>query len=422
MPTFTFEAIDNDNQKVNGEVEASSKQAAINKVHDMGYVPTDISMEESSSPQAEDASKTPVEEDASSESTFSFTLGGVSSKELTQFTSQLAILMDAGLPIVRSLKVLESQMNPSTLKNITGAVAEDVEQGSSLSDAMAKHPKAFDDLYVNMIKAGEAGGVLDTILNRLAEFMEKAEALKRKVIAASIYPIAVICFAVIIVTGIMIWIIPQFKNVFDKMEAGAMPLPTRLLIDTSNWVASWGWIVILLTPVLIYIGLKLLRSNRWGRYFLDNLKLNMPLFGPIMRKSVTARFCRTFGTLTASGVPILEALGIVKGAIGNEVVKQSVQDVHDSIREGENIAEPLAATGVFDDIVINMIDVGEETGELDKMLIKIADTYEDEVDTAVEGLMSLLEPILIIGMGLLIGFIVVALFLPLVDLVQNVQQ
>lgn len=417
MPAFKYTAIDDQGKEVTGDVDAGTKQDAINKVHDMGYVPTEVEKKSSSGGSVQEQAAQEKQEKKKS----GFTFGRVSQGDLTRFTSQLAVLMDAGLPIVRSLKILEDQMQSSTLKNITATVADDVETGSSLSEAMAKHPKAFDRLYVNMIKAGEAGGVLDTILNRLSEFMEKAEALKRKIISAAIYPIAVLSFAVLIVFGIMYFIVPQFVEVFEDMGA-SLPMPTKFLIGASEFIASvQGMITIVLIPVmfaLVYFGLK---SFHEGRKFLARVKLNMPLFGNIVRKAVTARFCRTFGTLTSSGVPILDALGIVRGAIGNEVVTESVQKVHDSIREGESIAEPLSQTGVFDEIVVNMIAVGEETGELDKMLMKIADTYEDEVDAAVEGLTSLIEPILIITLGVVIGGIVVALFMPLVDLIQHLQ-
>lgn len=417
MPTFTYSGIDDDGEKVSGNVSASSKQDAIDKVHNMGYVPTNVSRAD----EEEDAGGGELESDVDRNISSGYIFGGVSSKELTQFTSQFAILMDAGLPVVRSLKILENQLEPSTLKNIVGAIADDVEQGSSLSDAMDKYPQAFNKLYVNMIRAGEAGGVLDTILNRLAEFLEKAEELKNRIISAAMYPVAVISFAVLIVAGILIFVIPTFEQVFNELGEGELPLPTQILLGISDWLASpIGIGIVIGGPIALYVLYRLAMNFNQARWAVDSLKLNMPLIGNLVRKSVTARFCRTFGTLTASGVPILDALNIVKGAIGNEVVGDAVQKVHDSIREGENIAEPLGSTGIFDDIVINMIDVGEETGELDRMLMKIADTYEDQVDTAVDGLMSLLEPVLIIGMGLVIGFIVVSLFIPLVSLMEQI--
>ncbi|MCE9583231.1 MAG: type II secretion system F family protein [Planctomycetes bacterium] len=410
MPIFTYEAVDNKGKKIKAEVEAATQQDAMSKVHAQGLFPTNVQQK-----QAEAAKGA-----AASTKKKGLRLGGgVSQKQLTQFTVQLSILQDAGLPIVRSLKILTEQMKPCALKGIVAQVAEDVESGSSLSEALSKHPKAFDRLYVNMVKAGEAGGVLDTILQRLAVYMEKAAALKRKIIGASIYPAAVISIAVLIVSGILIWVIPQFKTVFDDLGA-ELPLPTMLLLKMSDFLVSFWWLLPAV-PFAIYVVYKMIVKNKGGRMALDKTKLHMPLFGEIIKKSVISRFCRTLGTLIASGVPILEALSIVKNAVGNEVISNAVQIVHDSIREGESIAEPLGQTKVFDDIVVNMIDVGEETGELDKMLIKVADNYDDEVDAAVGALMSIMEPMMIIGMGLTIGFIVVALFLPLVSLINNMK-
>ncbi len=417
MPTFKYEALDDNGDRVDGNVKAGTKQDAIDKVHNMGYVPTEVTQTEDQVPGGE----TGAEEDQGWFSWANFSLGGVSSQELTQFTSQLATLINAGLPIVRSLKILTNQMKSSQLKTISEQVSEDVEQGSSLSEAMSKHPKAFSGLYVNMIKAGEAGGVLDTILERLSEYMEKAEEMKRKVLSASIYPAAVLSFAVLVVICIMYFIIPRFKQIFDKLAGGELPTITRYLLGFSNFIASGGWALVLVVPIAFWGLLKLIRMSKSGRKYLDRFKLKIPVIGDLYRKTITTRFCRTFGTLTSSGVPILDALQIVRGSISNEVVNDAIGEVHESIRGGETIAEPLQQTEVFDDIVVNMIDVGEETGELDDMLLKIADTYEDQVDAAVDGLMSLLEPALIILMGLIIGFIVVALFLPLISIMNQLQ-
>lgn len=408
MAVYTYEAVDSRGKKVKAEIEAASSQEAISKVHKMGYFPTNVK-------EKVVVAESGVVRGATRKKT-SLVIGGVSTKQITQFTTQLSILQDAGLPIVRSLKILEGQMKPCMLKNILGQVTEDVESGSSLSEAMGRHPKAFDKLYVNMIKAGEAGGVLDTILQRLATFLEKAQALKRKVIGASIYPIAVMTVAVGIVAGIMVWVIPSFKKVFADLNQ-TLPALTTLLLNISDACAKY-WYLIPGIPAFLIITMKMMGKNKAGKLLLDKAKLHLPLFGNIIRKAVISRFTRTLGTLITSGVPILEALAIVKNAIGNEVIANAVQNVHDSIREGESIAEPLAQTGVFDDIVINMIDVGEETGELDKMLAKIADNYDAEVDAAVSALMSILEPAMIIGLGGTIGFIVIALFLPLIDLIK----
>ena len=343
--------------------------------------------------------------------------GGVSSKQLTTFTSQLSTLQDAGLPIVRSVKILEGQMKAGNLKNSLLMVAEDVESGSTFSEALSKHPKIFDRLYVNMVKAGEMGGVLDTILRRLSEFMEKSQKLKKRIIGAAVYPIAVLSVAGLILLGIMLFVVPKFKKIFTDMKV-PLPMMTELLITMSDNIGTFWWVGPL-GIILIVVAYKLVTSNKSGKMIIDRVVISLPLFGEIIRKSSISRFTRTLGTLITSGVPILEALAIVRGAISNQVIANAVTAVHDSIREGESIAEPLAQSGEFDDIVVNMIDVGEETGELDKMLIKIADNYDEEVDVLVTSMVSLMEPALIIFMGLIIGFIVISLFLPLITLVQH---
>jgi type IV pilus assembly protein PilC len=350
---------------------------------------------------------------------FSMRIGGgkVKHKQLTQFTHQFCVLMEAGLPVVRSLKILHNQMRPCALKDITGMVAEDVESGSTLSEAMAKHPKAFDKLYVNMVRAGEVGGVLEEILRRLAQFMEKVESLRRKIIGASIYPAIVIFIAVAVVLFIMTFIVPRFKEVFSSVGVD-MPVMTLMLMKISDFIKNF-WYLIIIAPIVGFILLRAWGKTRSGRMVIDRIKLRLPIVGAIIRKSVTARFCRTLGTLLKSAVPILEALNIVKNATGNEVVATAIGKVYDNVREGESIAQPLQTCGVFDDLVINMIDVGEETGELDAMLLKIADIYDEEVDAAVSALVSILEPIMIVGLGATVGFIVVALFLPLVTLLKG---
>jgi len=436
MAGFTVEAVDSAGKKIKVDVEAASANEALTKIKGRGFKPVTVKEKAGSAVLAGAAPGASGEHKGGAAPTHIgaaaaayqpaqkkkakgvFFMGKVKHKQLTQFTQQLSVLMDAGLPVVRSLKILSNQMKPSLLKNISGEVAEDVETGSSLSEALGKHPKTFDKLYVNMVKAGEAGGVLDVILQRLAGFMERMEALKRKIIGASIYPIVVITIAIAVVLAIMAFIVPRFSEVFKSVNV-AMPPMTLFLMGCSNFVMNY-WFVLIGAPILLWILIKAWSRTKGGRHTVDRIKLHAPLVGPIIKKSVIGRFCRTLGTLLQSGVPILEALNIVKNATGNEVVAQAIEKVHDSIREGESIAEPLAHSGVFDDIVINMIDVGEETGELDKMLLKIADNYDAEVDAAVGALMSILEPLLIVGLGFTVGFIVVALFLPLVSLLQGI--
>jgi len=349
-----------------------------------------------------------------------FTIGGVSSKALCTFTRQFSTLQDAGLPVLRSLKILENQMRPGVLKNALIDVVDDVEGGSTLSEAMGKHPKCFDRLYVNMVKAGEAGGALEVILQRLADFKEKSQSLKRKVIGAMVYPIVVILVATIILTFIMVYIIPKFKKIFDEFGM-QLPQMTQILIDVSMWFADYWW-VLPLFPLGFWLFVKLICLSRTGRYAVDWVKLHIPLLGKILEKTIVARTMRTLGTLVASGVPILESLAIVKETANNSVFEACYQRVYESIREGESIADPMRESRLVDDMVVNMIEVGEETGDLDTMLYKIADFYDEEVDTMVKSLISLLEPIMIVFLGCVIGFIVIALFLPLIKLLEGLSK
>ena len=342
----------------------------------------------------------------------------VKPKELTAFTRQFATLLDAGLPVVRSLDILHTQLRPGILKAAIADVKEDVEGGSSLSEGLGKHPRVFDKLYVNMIRAGEAGGVLDEILERLADYREKAQRLQQKIIGALVYPAAVVFIASCILSFIMIFIIPKFQEMFVEMDVGELPGPTLVLLAISSAMKNY-WYILIFTPVLFWVIFKLIVRTPRGRLVVDAISLKVPIFGGIISKSSVSRFCRTLGTLVTSGVPILEALSIIKLATSNAVVANAVETVHNSIKEGDTIAEPLKHSGVFDDLVVNMIQVGEETGELDKMLMKVADTYDNEVDTLVSALMSLLEPILIVVMGLTVGFIVIALFMPLIKIMDK---
>jgi type IV pilus assembly protein PilC len=347
----------------------------------------------------------------------SFTIGKISTKQLCIFTRQLSTLQDAGLPVLRSLKILEGQAKPGVLKNSLQDVVEDIESGSTLSEAFAKHPKAFDRLYCNMIKAGEAGGALEAILQRLADFKEKSQTLKRRIRGAMVYPIVVIFVACVIVGFILYFIIPKFETIFADFGVD-LPGMTIFLIKASHFLVKKLWVVIL-TPILIWITIKLLYRNRTGAYILDRIALMIPVMGAIIEKSTVARTMRTLGTLVQSGVPILESLNIVRDTAGNAVFERAFTRIYESIREGETIAQPLREARIVDDIVVNMIDVGEETGDLDTMLNKIADNYDEEVEVLVESLVSLLEPMMIVVLGGIIGFIVIALFLPLIQLISK---
>lgn len=410
MPVFAYEAIDASGQKVSRELNASSKDDALKQLKAQGLRPTKIAV------KAQKAGGTPGAKQKKKGITI---FSRVSQAQIVTFTSQLSTLQDAGLPIVRSVKILENQQTPGKFKEQLAAVADDVEQGSTFSEALGKFPKSFDKLYTSMVKAGEAGGVLDVILNRLAAFMEKSQKLKKQVLGAMIYPVAVISVAVLILVFIMIYVVPSFETMFKDLGQ-SLPGPTQLLLKISNVLRGY-WYLIPGIPFLLWMALKAINRSPKGKLMMDRIKLKLPVFGLIIKKSSISRFCRTLGTLIASGVPILEALKIVKDAIGNLVISSAIEEVHGSIREGDTIAGPLRASGIFDELLVNMIDVGEETGELDKMLIKIADNYEADVDVAVEGMSSLLEPLLIVGMGGAVGFIVVALFLPLIEIIKNIK-
>ncbi|MEE9394770.1 MAG: type II secretion system F family protein [Planctomycetota bacterium] len=336
----------------------------------------------------------------------------------TQFSVQFATLQDAGLPVLRSLRILEGQMQPGRFKDVLGAVGEDVEGGSPLSESFAKHPKVFDDLYVNIVRAGEAGGMLTEVFRRLAEFMERADKLTRRVKGALAYPIFIVLFAAAVLTFIMVVVVPQFEDIFKGIGRD-LPAPTQFLISTSKGLASNWWMLPLIPLAIVGIW-RLIRRSPKGLFFTDSLKLKIPLFGLLIRKTQVSRFARTLGTLSSSGVPLLESLDIVRGTSTNEVVKRTVEQVKNSVSEGESIAQPLGESGVFDDMVVNMVDVGEETGELDRMLLKVADRYDDEVDSTVGAMLSILEPLLIIVMGVVVGFIVLSLFLPLLELQEAV--
>ena len=427
MPTYQFEAMDQAGKPQKGVIDAPTSDEAIDKIKKQGFFPTSVrekKVKKGSSPAATGAGGKPKAKKKAGDITI--TIGGVSQKLLTQFTRQLSTLQDAGLPILRSLVILQEQQKPGKLKNTLVDVQNDVEGGSALSESMAKHPKVFDRLYTKMIAAGEVGGVLDIILQRLADFMEKAQKLKRKIVGAMIYPAVVVSVAGLILLGIMIMVVPKFQEIFKDFGTD-LPGPTLFLIGLSDWVAGkrpgqWipGWAICIFSPVIIAVVSKVLRSTEPGRRVVDTIKLKIPVFGGLLKATAIARFTRTLGTLINAGVPILEAILITRDTVGNYVYEKALQGVHDSIREGESFAAPLREAKVCDTLVVNMIDVGEETGDLDKMLVKIADNYDDQVDVAVNALVSLLEPLMVVGLGGSVGFIVIALFLPLVKLIQGV--
>ena len=420
MPTFQYEALNSSGKSQKGSIEAASSEEAVQRIKAQGLFPSTVREEKKGQKVVREGGK------KRKKGGFALSFGKVSQKRLTTFTRQLSTLQDAGLPLLRSLQILEQQQKPGKLKTVLLGVCEDVESGTTLSDAFAKHPKAFDRLYCKMVAAGEVGGVLDVILQRLADFMEKGQRLKRRIIGAMIYPSVVIFIAVAIVTGIMYFVIPKFQEIFNDFDV-KLPALTLFLIDASKWVAGQkpgqqvpGAIWIMFSPVIIFMFFKLLRKTGFGRAGTDIVRCKIPVIGGLVRKTSIARFTRTLGTLISAGVPILEAITITRDTVGNYVFEKALTGVHDSIREGESFAEPLRKSKTCDSIVVNMIDVGEETGDMDVMLAKIADNYDEEVDVAVASLLSLLEPFMVVVLGGVVGTIVLALFLPLVAMIESV--
>ena len=423
MATYAYEAMTAAGKAQKGTMDAATSEDVIKSLRGQGMFPTSVREQKAVKGKTE---KLKVAKKKGKGMGFSMP-GRVSMKILTNFTRQLSTLQDAGLPLLRSMQILEQQQKPGKMKKILGAVCEDVEGGSTLSESFAKHPKAFDRLYCKMVAAGEIGGVLDVILQRLADFMEKGQRLKRRIKGAMIYPTCVISIAVAIVTGIMYFVIPKFVSIFADFDV-KLPALTLFLISTSNWIAGTsskdqavpGVVWVMVSPFLFIIIYKLVRKTEFGRAFFDVVFVKMPGVGNLVRKTTIARFTRTLGTLISAGVPILEAVLITRDTCGNWLYERALNSVHDSIRDGESFAVPLRASKVVDSLVVNMIDVGEETGDMDVMLTKIADNYDEEVDVAVGSLLSLLEPFMVIVLGGIIGTIVLALFLPLVEMIEKV--
>lgn len=425
MPKFNYTAFDAKGKELTGTVEAATEQEAIARVREKGLFPSHIidaakAKEDKRGPAFVGPAAGPKPKRKLSEIEIPFlTPKTVKSKVLTAFTRQLATLIDAGLPLVRGLNVLYKQERNVVLKRTILRLVEAVEGGSTFSEALASHPKIFNRLYVNMVRAGEAGGVLDVTLLRLAEFQEKAQRIKNKVVSAMVYPVVVMVVAVAILAFLMTFIIPKFQEIFkDLLEGKELPALTLMVMAASRVVKD-QFLLVFSALVVLFIIIKLVGRFEKGRYLLDLLKLKTPLFGALISKVAIARFSRTLGTLISSGVPILQALNIVKETTGNAVVSRAITRIHDSVKEGERVTQPMEASGVFPPMVCGMVDVGEETGALPDMLMKVADVYEDEVDNAVTALTSLLEPIMIVFLAVVVGTIVIAMFLPLITVIQT---
>ncbi|MDA1085719.1 MAG: type II secretion system F family protein [Verrucomicrobia bacterium] len=343
----------------------------------------------------------------------------VKERQLSVLTRQLAICLDAGLPLLRALKTLLKQEKHPALRTALEGLGESIESGSNFSEALSQYPRIFNHLFVNMVRAGEAGGILDEILSRLAEFMEKAERIRNKVKGAMVYPVVVLIMATLILIFLMVFIIPRFEDIFNDLLSGKeLPALTQAVMTFSEGMRD-QWYFHLLAIAIMIVGAKLIRRTGKGASLIDAIKLKLPIFGVLFRKASVARFSRTLGTLLQSGVPILQALNIVRDTAGNQVISDCIMQIHDSVKEGDTIADPMAASGAFPDIVVSMVDVGEETGALPEMLLKIADAYDDEVDTTVEGLTSVIEPLMIVFLAVIVGVIVVSMFLPLIGIIEN---
>ncbi len=463
MPKYQFEAMDPQGQEIKDVIDAATQDEAQATIRSMGYFVTKISVQK----QSKSSNK------SSGKDRKTFALGGAGGKKMVTFTRQLSILQDAGLPILRSLKILEDQAQPGALKNGLIDVCDEIEGGASLSEAMSKVPKVFDRLYVNMIKAGEAGGSLEVILRRLAEFRERTQSLKNKIVGAMLYPVMVVLFTVAILTFIMLFIIPQFKDMFEEFGID-LPFATVLLINISNKVTQM-WFLIPLIPITIVLFISIVNKFKAGRMGWHLFLLKLPVLGKLVEKSNLARTTRTLGALISSGVPIIEGLSITRETAGNAMFEKVFAKVTDSIRDGETIAEPMkrwaipsfhpvtlfffmVAISLFplsvllvqndfttffyvayasaflcvvsgawyglnykkpvvEDLVVNMVSVGEETGELDVMLYKVADYYEEEVEQLTEGMLKMIEPAMIIFLGLAVLFIVASLFMPLISII-----
>jgi type IV pilus assembly protein PilC len=413
MPVFQYSALDAQGLEIKDEIEALSEKEAISKIRNLGYFPTKVRSRSAAKKTGAKAAAKPKKRRGAG--------GKVKTKNITQFARQLSTLQDAGLPILRSLRILEEQQKSGNFKRVIGYVADDIEGGSTLSESMSRHPRAFDRLFCNMVAAGETGGVLDLILSRVADFMEKAQKLKGRVKGAMIYPAVVLTAAFLILLGLMTFVVPQFESALTEMTEGAeLPKITQVVLAISAWIAfKWGWAVLLGVPFVLVFLLRIIRRFRVGRYVLDTIKLKIPVVGQLTGKVAVTRWTRTLGTLISAGVPILDALNVTRETSGNEVYANMLGNVHNSIRQGDTFAGPLRQSKTVDLIVINMVAVGEETGDLDKMLLKVADNYDEQVDVLVGSLMSMLEPIMIIVLGSMVGTIVIAIFAPMIQIITS---
>jgi len=414
MPVFEYIALDPQGAEVKADIEALSDKEAISKIRNLGYFSTRVRPKTpgGKAPSAKAAAAKPKGRRGAG--------AKVKIRLVTQFCRQLSTLQDAGLPILRSLRILEEQAKKGNFKRIVGYVADDIEGGSTLSEALAKYPRCFDRLLVSMVAAGESGGVLDLILARVADFKEQTLKLKARVKGAMVYPAVVMTAAFVIILGLMKFVIPQFQSVLTEMVGGGLNPITRAVLGISSWIANdFGWAVLLAIPIGLVMIIRVIRRFKPGRVALDTITLKLPVAGQLASKVSVTRWTRTLGTLIQAGVPILDALNVTRETAGNEVYASLLSRIQGSIRQGDTFAAPLRQSKIVDGIIANMVAVGEETGDLDKMLLKIADNYDEQVDVLVGSMMSLLEPVMVVLLGGTVGFIVMAVFLPMIQVIQG---
>ena len=418
MARYKFTALDPKGKEVHGEIAADSQSQAVARIREKQLFPTKVEELAGGGGSVAPRKGAGAKKGAlQMELRLPKFLQGVKSKQLTTFTRQMSTLVSAGLPLMRALRVLQRQEKNPVLRDAVIQMAESIESGSTFAEALAAHPKIFDRLFVNMVKAGELGGVLEVVLARLAEFQEKAEKIKGKVKSAMTYPIVVLVMALSILTFLMTYIVPKFADIFSDLMGGkGMPMLTQMVMNASETMVK-RFPLVLGVIVAIVVVLKLLAKTTQGRLLIDRFKLHAPVFGTLISKNSISRFTRTLGTLMSAGVPVLQALNIVKETVGNEVISRAVTLIHDAVKEGENMAPPIASSKVFPPMVVSMVEVGEETGALPDMLMKIADSYDDDVDNAVAAMTSIIEPLLIIFLAVVVGTIVIALFMPLVSII-----
>ena len=436
MATFQYIAKDASGNETRGQIEAGDRNSAIAAVRAQGLFPTALgevkraaapqpAAQKKAAPKRGGAPAAPAAKKGGLNMELNIKLpswmrGRIKTKVLTQFTRQLATLVNAGLPLMRGIEVLKRQMKDAQMREALDGIGENIAAGGTFSESLTAYPKIFDNLYVNMVKAGEAGGVLEVVLGRLAEFAEKSEKIKNKVKGAMIYPIVVLVAAVGITAFLLVTVIPKFKQVFADMLGGAeLPAITQFVIDASDWVQH-NYITIAIGVVVLIVLKKIVGKTEKGATMFDWLSLRMPVTGTLVQRTAVSRVTRTLGTLLSSGVPILQSLMIVRDTTGNRIVSNSLQDVHDAVKEGEGMTVPLSQCWVFPPMVVSMVEVGEETGALAEMLTRIANTYDDEVDNAVAGMTAAIEPALIIVLAVVVGTIVVAMFLPMIKIIQSV--